>query len=251
MSLDHLDFRFPGVPGVRCVFTARGGGRSESPWASANLSLEVGDDPAAVHANRTAVREALGLGVWQELRQIHGQAMHLDLKADFFEGPTLEGDGLATDRPGHALVIKTADCQALLMTDTAGRYVAALHCGWRGNAMNFPAHGVRAFCDRYGLSPAEVLVVRGPSLGPEKSEFVNFETEWGPDFRPWFNAETRCMDLWALTRDQLKAAGVPEASIFALDICTASSPRFFSYRRNRITGRQAGIIWIEENASGR
>jgi copper oxidase (laccase) domain-containing protein len=54
------------------------------------------------------------------------------------------------------------------------------------------------------------------------------------------------MDLWSLTRDQLTAAGVPAAHIFSIDICTASSPQFFSYRRDKVTGRQAGIIWIEE-----
>lgn len=245
MSIEHIDFRFPGLPGVRCVFTARAGGRSDGPWASANLSLEVGDDEASVRANRQELRDELGLRVWQELRQVHGQAVHLDLEDDFFEGPQLEGDGLCTTRPGHALVMKTADCQALLMADRAGRHVAALHCGWRGNAVNFPAAGVDAFCGRYGISPADVLVVRGPSLGPDKSEFVNFETEWGPTFGPWFDPATRCMNLWNLTRDQLTAAGVKPGNIFSLDICTASSPQFFSYRRNKITGRQAGIIWIE------
>lgn len=246
MSIDHIDFRFPGLDRVRCVFTARDGGRSAGPWASANLSLEVGDDEAAVRANRQELRRNLGLNVWQELRQVHGQAIHFDLEDDFIGGAVLEGDGLCTNRPGHALVMKTADCQALLMADTTGRHVAALHCGWRGNAVNFPATGVGAFCGRYNLSPADVLVVRGPSLGPGHSEFVNFETEWGPTFTPWFNPATRRMDLWALTRDQLAAAGVRPGNIFALDICTASSPQFFSYRRDKITGRQAGIIWIEQ-----
>jgi YfiH family protein len=245
MSIEHIDFRFPGLPGVRCVFTARAGGRSGGPWASSNLSLEVGDDEAAVRANREDLRRELGLRVWLELRQVHGQTVHMDLEADFFQGAQLEGDGLCTARPGHALVMKTADCQALLMADRAGRHVAALHCGWRGNAVNFPAAGVGAFCRRYGISPADVLVVRGPSLGPGSSEFVNFETEWGPDFSPWFDPETRRMDLWTLTRDQLTSAGVEPCNIFSLDICTASSPQFFSYRRDRITGRQAGIIWIE------
>ena len=251
MTPQYLDFCFPGLNGVRCVFTTREGGFSTGPWASANLSLEVGDDAGAVTANRAALRDALGVRVWQELRQVHGTRMHMNLEEDLLGGAELEGDGLATDRPGHALVVKTADCQALLMADAAGRHVAALHCGWRGNAVNFPAKGVRAFCERYGVSPAEVLVVRGPSLGPEKSEFVNFEAEWEPQFRTRFDEATRCMDLWALTRDQLQGAGVPAANIFSLDICTASSPRFFSYRRDKVTGRQAGIIWIEDRAGGR
>jgi YfiH family protein len=250
MTPEYLDFRFPGLDNIRCVFTTRGGGRSAGPWAGGNLSLEVGDADDDVRANRAALRDALGVRAWQELRQVHGQDMHMDPEGDFSGGPRLDGDGLATHRPRHALVIKTADCQALLMADASGRHVAALHCGWRGNVVNFPGNGVRAFCDRYGLTPGEIMVVRGPSLGPGKSEFINFETEWGPAYAPYFNQATRCMDLWSLTRDQLLDAGVPAAGIFSLDICTASSPQFFSYRRDRITGRQAGIIWIEESPAG-
>ena len=250
MKPEFLDFRFPGLEHVRCVFTTRGGGCSTGPWTGGNLSLEVGDDEGAVRANRTALRNALSVKVWQELRQVHGQDMHMNPGDDCFAGPLLEGDGLATDRAGHALVIKTADCQALLMADATGRHVAALHCGWRGNVLNFPGKGVRAFGDRYGLSPADIMVVRGPSLGPGRSEFVNFETEWGPAFAPYFDPNTRCMDLWRLTRDQLLEAGVPAARIFSLDICTASSPQFFSYRRDKITGRQAGIIWMEDTVNG-
>jgi YfiH family protein len=209
------------------------------------MSLEVGDDAKAVRANRAELRRTLDFAVWQELRQVHGQTMHSDLEGDFFEEVKLEGDGLCTSRPGHALVIKTADCQPILLAHAAGRHVAALHCGWRGNAVDFPAAGVRDFCATYDLSPSEVLAVRGPSLGPSRSEFVNFEAEWTPGFRPYFDASTRNMDLWGLTRDQLLGAGIASRNIFSLDLCTASSPQFFSYRRDRITGRQTALIWME------
>ena len=245
MPLEFIEFRFPGLRNVRCVFTTRRGGHSGGAFAQANLSLEVGDDEGAVRANRAELRGLLGLKVWQELRQVHGQTMHADLEGDFFEEVKLEGDGLCASRPGHALVIKTADCQPILLAHSAGRHVAALHCGWRGNAVDFPAAGVRRFCAAYDLDPSEVLAVRGPSLGPGQSEFVNFEAEWTPRFRPYLNASTRNMDLWSLTRDQLLGAGIPASNIFALDLCTASSPQFFSYRRDKITGRQAALIWME------
>ena len=245
MSLEYLDFRFPGLDNVRCVFTARNGGHGTGAFSSANMSLEVGDEAEAVRANRVDLRQTLGIGVWQELRQVHGQAMYMDRENDFFEGATVEGDGLGTDRPGHALVIKTADCQAILLADKAGRHVAALHCGWRGNAGNFPAAGVRKFCACYGVDPADVMVVRGPSLGPGKSEFVNFAAEWDPMFKSYYNPDTRSVDLWTLTRNQLMGTGIPARNIFSLDLCTASSPQYFSYRRDKVTGRQAGIIWME------
>jgi len=245
MSLQYLDFRFPGLDNVRCAFTMRGGGHGGGTFGSANMSLEVGDDGDAVRANRAALREELGLGVWQELRQVHGQDVHVDLEDDFFEGSAIEGDGLFTSRPGHALFMKTADCQAILLADRAGRHIGALHCGWRGNAGNFPANGVRKFCACYGVDPVDVLAVRGPSLGPGKSEFVNFATEWDPMFKSYFNPVTRSVDLWTLTRNQLMGTGIPARNIYSLDLCTASSPQFFSYRRDKVTGRQVGVIWME------
>jgi len=161
MNVQYIDFRFPSLDRVRCAFTTRGGGHSVGAYGRGNLSLDVGDDEEAVRENRAVLRRELGFSVWQELRQVHGQAMFGDLEEDFFDGAAIEGDGLCTDRPGHALVVKTADCQAILLADTAGRHVGALHCGWRGNAGNFPAAGVRLFCARYGVDPTEVLVVRG------------------------------------------------------------------------------------------
>ncbi len=244
MSLQYIDFQFPELDNVRCVFTTRMGGCSAGAYAHSNLSLEVGDEEQNVRANRAQLRQDLGFECWQELLQVHGQDMHMDLEEDFFTGPTMEGDGLCTGRPGHALVIKTADCQAILLADRKGRHVAALHCGWRGNAGNFPAAGVRRFCAAYDTDPADVFVVRGPSLGPGKSEFVNFADEWDPLFKSYYNPDTRTVDLWTLTRNQLMGTGIPARNIFSLDLCTASSPQFFSFRRERITGRQAGIIWI-------
>lgn len=243
--MKFIDFRFPGLDTVRCVFTTRQESTDHGAFAGGNLSLEVGDDETAVRTNRENLRRELGFSVWQELRQVHQQGVYMELEDDFMNGATLEGDGMCTSRPGHALVTKTADCQAILMADREGRHVGALHCGWRGNAGNFPAAGVRKFCEYYGVDPVDVLVVRGPSLGPGKSEFVNFEKEWSPLFRSYYDPETRSVDLWTLTRNQLMGTGIPARNIFSIDICTFTSPQFFSYRRNTVTGRQAGIIWIE------
>lgn len=243
MTLKILEFHFPGVDNVACAFTTRRGGHSQGAFAQANMSLEVGDDQEAVRANREELRRSLNFSVWQELTQVHGQDVHMDLKEDFFDGPAIKGDGLCSDRAGHGLIIKTADCQAILLTDTKGRYVGALHCGWRGNAGNFPANAVRKFCARYQVDPSQVLAVRGPSLGPGKSEFVNFSSEWDPTFRSYFDPQTRRVDLWTLTRDQLMGAGIPARNIFSVDLCTVSSDQFFSYRRERTTGRQLGLIW--------
>lgn len=250
-AVAFFPFQFVDIPGVACAFTSRRGGVSEPPHDSANISYDVGDDPASVATNRRAVYDRLGLTGWCELNQIHGDVMHFDPAPLTPEDKAvLDGDGMTTATPGHGLVIKTADCQPILLAHRSGRYVAALHAGWRGNRCDFPGTGVRRFCEQYDLKPEDVFAVRGPSLSPAKAEFVNFETDFGPGFRTYFNPETKTVDLWRLTRDQLAAAGVPEKQIFGMDLCTMGlDDTFFSYRKAcaspvKETGRQCGIIWI-------
>jgi YfiH family protein len=247
MGLNFIRFCFPGVPNVACAFQTRTGGASAGPYAQGNVSLVVGDAPEAAAANRAALVGELGLEAVAELRQVHGDHMLFEPEAGTLlqagAPPSVEGAGLAVSRPGLGLLIKTADCQPLFFAHESGRAVAALHVGWRGNRANFPASGLHAFCARYGYAPDEVLAVRGPSLGPASAEFVHFEGEWGEAYAPWFDARRRTMDLWRLTRSQLEEAGMAPERIFSLDLCTASLPQFFSYRRDTPTGRQANLIW--------
>jgi hypothetical protein len=246
-SILTLPFAFPGIPGVRCLFTTRRGGGSLAPFAAANLSFDVGDDPDAVLANRRLLHRDAGFETWAENQQVHGDALRFDPPDSGLETPgEAEADGLATAEPGRALVVKTADCQPVMLADRKGRAAAALHVGWRGNKAGVPEAGARTFCARYGLDPAEVCAVRGPSLGPAAAQFVNFETDFGPGFEAYFDPATRTVDLWRLTRDQLLAAGLRGENLYALDLCTHSLPElFFSYRRERTTGRQAALIWLE------
>jgi hypothetical protein len=251
-AIAFFPFEFPEIPQVACAFTSRRGGVSEPPHDSANISFDVNDDPDAVAVNRRMVFSRMGLTGWCELNQVHGDVIRFDPAPHSpDEHPTEDGDGMATATPGHGLVVKTADCQPILLAHRSGRYVAGLHAGWRGNKCDFPGSGVRRFCEHYGLKPEDVFAVRGPSLGPTAAEFVNFETDFGPAFRPWYDGKSKTMDLWRLTRDQLMNAGVPEHQIFGLDLCTLTMEEtFFSYRKAcaspvRDTGRQCGIIWIK------
>ncbi|QGY39152.1 laccase domain-containing protein [Pseudodesulfovibrio cashew] len=251
-AIAFFPFEFVGIPGVGCAFTSRRGGLSEPPHDSANLSFDVNDEPDKVAGNRRLVFDRLELTGWCECNQVHGGVIHADpAPIAPEEHAMLEGDGMTTATPGHGLVIKTADCQPILLAHRSGRYVAGLHAGWRGNKINFPGEGVRFFCETYGLDPKDVFAVRGPSLSPAAAEFVNFETDFGPGFKQYFDPETKRADLWRMTRDQLMAAGVPEKQLFSFDLCTMGmDDTFFSYRKacaspNRDTGRQAGIIWIK------
>ena len=242
-------FEFPGLPQVRCAFQTRQGGFSAPPYNDGNISLTVGDDPGAVIKNRRALLETLGVSAWSEEDQIHGDGVILDAPATPLDkAGTSQADGLTTAERGLALCIKTADCQPIMLAHRSGKYIAALHAGWRGNRINFPGSGVAAFCKHYRLDPAEVMAVRGPSLGPDAAEFVNFDQEWGDEFLPWYNPATRCMDLWALTRHQLTVAGLKAANIHSIDLCTYTrGDLFHSFRRDGAqSGRQASCIWLAE-----
>jgi polyphenol oxidase len=252
VPLGALGFRFPGLAGVSCLFTTRRGGASLPPLHSANLSFDVGDDPAHVAQNRQALASQTGLSSWCELKQVHGDVLHLDPEPTsldaFVSGPSsLEGDALATARPGLALVVKTADCQPVLLAHETGRFVAALHVGWRGNVANLPGSAVAQLCAHYGCAPAELLAVRGPSLGPAQAQFLHFAQEFGQGFLPFFQRKKDTVDLWRLTRHQLEQAGLAPGRVFGLDQCTKSSPQdFFSFRAARVTGRMMSLIWMEQ-----
>lgn len=256
--LDLLPFDVPGLdPGVRarCVFTTRRGGASTGPYQGANLSFDVGDDAASVTANRDALAAQTGLAAFAELRQVHGEALVLDAAATPLSefrarAATLEADALSTTLPGLGLCIKTADCQPIVLVHKAGLFLAALHAGWRGNVLNLPGSAVARLCAHYAADPAELIAVRGPSLGPQAAQFTRFEAEFGPAFRPFYNAQTQTVDLWALTRHQLRTAGLRAENIHGLDLCTRSrQDLFFSYRAalppEKRMGRQMSLAWIE------
>lgn len=235
--MNYIPFAFPGLPQIGCAFGC--GPRT--------MAFTGAADPAAVTTVRRELKRDLGFSAWHSLKQVHGVHMIFEPEFDTLERPSIEtGDGMAESRPGRALAVKTADCQPVLLAHESGRFIAALHVGWRGNAADFCGRGVRSFCVRYGLDPRELLAVRGPSLGPGESEFTAFEAEFGEAFRPYYDHRTRKVDLWRLTRDQLVAAGLDRDRIFSLDLCTRSLPLFFSYRRDRTAGRQASLIWIRE-----
>jgi YfiH family protein len=256
-NISYIPFAFPGVDNVNCAFQIRSGGVADGPYGGGNISFATGDEASSVAANRASLCRILGIEAVAELNQIHGDVVIFDPNpvpghfvwdgdADQNNAP---GDGLASSRPGCALLIKTADCQPLLLTHKSGRYIAALHVGWRGNRCAFPLSGVQRFCRKYGLASGDVLAVRGPSLSPAKAEFVNFAAEWGHAFQRWFDPVSKTMDLWALTKAQLLEAGLAERNIYSLDLCTASNDSlFFSYRRERTCGRQASLIWFERPA---
>lgn len=250
MAITYLSFNFPGVPGVHCAFQTRVGGFSHGAYGAGNVSFHTADKPASIAKNKAALAASLGLSRMAEVFQVHGKSTIFEPQAlTHTEKPTIEADGLASSEKGLGLLVKSADCQPILLCHRSGQYIAALHVGWRGNLIHYPTIGVQDFCTTYGLQRTDVFAVRGPSLSPQAAEFVNFDKEWSEEFRPWFNSNEQTMDLWALTRHQLQEAGIPANQIYGLDLCTYyNHDLFFSYRRNPASGRQASVIWMEDSA---
>ncbi len=232
-----IPFSFPDIDNVGCFFTT---------GLYGNISLDFGLSGPEDAARRARLGKLLGFADWTELHQVHGDVLLSNPDSTPFDAPSAkDADGACTDKPGRAMLSKAADCQQIMLAHKSGKYVAALHCGWKGNSIDFPTSGALNFCKAYNLKPEDVMAVRGPSLGPGAAEFVNFESEWPAKFRPWFNPQTRRMDLWSLTRHQLVQAGLRAEHIFGLDLCTYTFSDFlFSFRRGH-AGRQAALVYIK------
>jgi hypothetical protein len=208
------------LPGGTALFTTRRGGRSEGAFTSLNLGLWTDDEPENVRANRELVREQAGVERLVQGRQVHGARVVVD--ADGIE----EADGQVTTAPGVAAIVLTADCLpvALAGPDSVGM----VHAGWRGLAAGVLEAGVAA--------TGAIAAAIGPGIGPCCYEV-------GDEVRAVFGTSERTLDLKAVARERLRAAGV--AQIHDCGLCTAcDAERFFSHRRDRgVTGRQAGLAW--------
>ncbi len=207
----------------------RHGGVSEPPFASLNISFNVGDDPAHVITNRQAVKQCLGLTHLVSAVQVHGSHVVLaeNVKKDD-EYPAT--DALITRQQGVGLLIQQADCQAVLFHDPVRKVVAAAHSGWKGSALNIIGETVSMMQSHCGTDPADLRAVISPSLGPCCAEFVNWRTEL-PAFMHRHQVRENHFDFWAVSQEQLLAAGLQRQNIERIGICTVCDPRFFSYRR--------------------
>ncbi|WP_067831839.1 peptidoglycan editing factor PgeF [Actinomadura kijaniata] len=236
-------------PGVGAAFTGRTGGVSAAPYDALNLGGAVGDDPAAVRANRERAAAALGLDatrvVW--MRQVHGAEVAT------VTGPTPPDadpdpvDAVVTTVPGLALAVLVADCAPVLLSDPEARVVGAAHSGRPGTAAGI----VPALLERMrglGADPARVRAAIGPAACGgcyEVPEAMRAEVAAAvPEAYATTRRGTPGLDIRAGIAGQLARAGVTDV---ALDPrCTIETPDLFSYRRDRRTGRFAGYVWLEE-----
>lgn len=229
--------------GVAACSSTRVGGVSQAAWDSLNLGAHCGDNPEHVEENRKRMFAAGKLPskpVW--LEQVHGKdVLHLTGEPYAFK----RADASYSKTPGTVCAVMTADCLPVLFCNKAGTEVAAAHAGWRGLCDGVLEETVDCFND----SPENILAWFGPAIGPLAFEvgpevreaFMARDTNAVDAFRP--AGEKYYADIYLLARQRLANLGV--TNVFGGDRCTFSEKDdFFSYRRDRITGRMASFIWL-------
>ena len=232
---------WPAPANVHALTTTRRRGVSRGPYADFNLADHVGDDPAAVAANRTRLRLHLPAEpLW--LRQVHGT--RCVIAEDSVAG--VEADASASFTPGTVCAVLTADCLPVLFCDVQGTAVAAAHAGWRGLAAGVLEKSALAL----RRPPEDVIAWLGPAIGTAAFEvgdevraiFVAHDAEAARAFVPHGAGKWLC-DLHELARQRLAAFGIRRVA--GADFCTATdADRFYSYRRDGATGRMASLIWL-------
>lgn len=243
---------WPVPDGVKSVITLRSKGASKPPFDGFNLADHVGDDPIAVSANRQQLIESLGLiaqPFW--LDQVHSS--EVVYAPEVKKKPS--ADASYTDTIGQACVVLTADCLPVLLCNQNGSKVAAAHAGWRGLCSGILRKTLACFS-----TDETVLAYLGPAIGPQVFEvgtevleaFLSgaqnsrHRTLIKLAFKPCDNGRYLA-DLYCLARAELRCCGVE--NIYGGTSCTYSQPdEFFSYRRDKITGRNASLIWLEKSA---
>lgn len=232
---------WPAPGNVHALVTTRHGGVSHAPYASLNLGDHVGDDPLAVTGNRAILREYLPAEpAW--LKQVH--AIQVADAASAFGVP--EADASLAKEKNRVCAVLTADCLPVLLCNRSGSVVAAAHAGWRGLAAGVIEQTVASM----GVAASEILAWLGPAIGPKAFEvgsevrevFVTHQTAAGAAFFATQNGKYLA-DIYHLARLRLADCGV--TTVFGGDFCTfREKERFFSYRRDGITGRMASLIWF-------
>ena len=259
-------------PRVRALITTRDGGVSEGPYGrwrdgaelpgGMNLGLHTGDDPAHVGANRARLLALAGQSRAAWLEQVHGARIVradevIDAAPD--AAAPVQADASVTDRAGAVCVVMVADCLPVLLCDAQGRAVGAAHAGWRGLAAGIIEQTAARVAALAGGAADEIHAYLGPAIGPQAFEvgadvrdaFLDTAAQSEHDgTRQAFVAIDGApgkfhADLYALARLRLARAGV--AHVSGGSACTVTErTRFYSYRRDRVTGRMAAAVWLAD-----
>ncbi len=231
---------WPVPSNIHAATTLRTGGTSQGNYASLNLATHVGDELGLVHQNRQTLKNMLNLPsdpVW--LSQTHSNRAVAAVAGDL----PLQADASYSNQPGVVCVVMTADCLPLLVCASDGSEIAAIHAGWRGLLDGVIENTIAA------LRNEDLLVWLGPAIGPEcfevgaevRSAYLLKSVEYRRAFKQISQGKWLA-DIYQLARINLAMFGIDK--VYGGDFCTVTdNERFYSYRRDKDTGRMATLIW--------
>ncbi|MDF2549488.1 MAG: putative multicopper oxidase [Chlamydiales bacterium] len=214
---------------------------ASQPLSHATFTRRGGFDASQESACRDVLKRLLNLEQAAFCRQVHGDAIALieESSSLWVDG----ADALVTARPHLGLVIRHADCQAALLYDPRHHVAAAVHAGWRGSALDIYGKTIRYLQTHFGCRPEDLLVAISPSLGPTRAQFTHYQEELPKSFWPY--QRQGYFDFWQISRWQLEAAGILPEHLQIAARCTYLNPEdYFSYRRNKESGRLATCIFL-------
>ncbi len=246
LTLTQKTFTFQSLitfPVFHATFN-RHGGASPAPWDSNNISFGLGDSSENVSANREQLKKRFGCNRLVSAKQTHGSRVY-HVKEKPTDDLEVNGyDALITNQPGLGLMIQQADCQAVFLFDPEQKAAGIAHVGWRGSVADIIAETVFSMSQAFSTEPVDIFAAISPSLGPCCAEFVNHQTEL-PESLHSYQVRENFFDFWAISHDQLCAAGIRPENIQVAGICTCCDQDYFSYRREKNTGRFASVLGIK------
>lgn len=241
MIVEYLVPDWPAPGNIQALQTTRIGGISVGAYAGLNLGTHVGDAAAAVAENRRLLHEKIPAEPFW-LNQVHG----VDVVDAVNTAVGATADAVYARSSAKACVVLTADCLPVLFCSEDGAVVAAAHAGWRGLAGGVLESTVAAM----RVPGKRLLAWLGPAIGPSAFEvgeevcaaFMASDSKATCAFTP-LGSSKYLADIYQLARMRLARAGIER--VFGGDLCTVNDPsRFYSYRRDGVTGRQASLVWI-------
>lgn len=246
MNRNYLKPDWPAPPSIKAFTTTRKFGHSKAPYDKFNLADHVEDDPEAVKKNRQQLREELALPtqpLW--IHQVHGTKV---ISLDEVHDSSPEADAVITQSPHRVCAVLTADCLPILLCNSEGNEVGAIHAGWKG----LLAGVIDSTLEALNTPNEQLMVWLGPAIGPDAFEVdaeirdaymkrnLNNQSAFKEKEGHWHG------DIYQLAKINLLQLGVHQ--VYGGNFCTyTDEQRFYSFRRSKgVTGRMASIIWIED-----
>ncbi len=235
--------------GMNVYFTSRLGGHSKRPFDSMNMAFHVGDHKKDVMKNRQKIKESFNLDNHiYYLKQVHSSNIKVVNRGskEILKNVIAQADGMVTSMDNTPLMVMGADCTLVVVADKVKRLIAVAHSGWKGTLNKILAKTLNLMREDFFSSPDDIMLYIGPairkccySISQERAE--GFKEIFGEGNYYQNNCGKIYIDLPSLVKKQAKREGIADSNIHDSNICTFCDKRFFSYRRDNVTGRQGAI----------